>query len=147
MEIYAPIADRLGISKIKIELDDLSLKFLKPEVYYDLVEKVDLRKDAREAFVQSIVDEVKAHLDEAGIEATVGGRVKHFFSIYKKMLKQNKTLDQIYDLFAVRIMVDTVKDCYAALGVIHEMYKPIPGRFKTISLCRSRTCTSLCIQL
>ena len=130
MEIYAPIADRLGISKIKIELDDLSLKFLKPEVYYDLVEKVDLRKDAREAFVQSIVDEVKAHLDEAGIEATVGGRVKHFFSIYKKMLKQNKTLDQIYDLFAVRIMVDTVKDCYAALGVIHEMYKPIPGRFK-----------------
>ena len=128
--IIVKLADRLGISKIKIELDDLSLKFLKPEVYYDLVEKVDLRKDAREAFVQSIVDEVKAHLDEAGIEATVGGRVKHFFSIYKKMLKQNKTLDQIYDLFAVRIMVDTVKDCYAALGVIHEMYKPIPGRFK-----------------
>ena len=130
MEIYAPIADRLGISKIKIELDDLSLKFLKPEVYYDLVEKVDLRKDAREAFVQSIVDEVKAHLDEAGIEATVGGRVKHFFSIYKKMKNQHKTLDQIYDLFAVRIIVETVKDCYAALGVIHEMYKPIPGRFK-----------------
>ena len=124
MEIYAPIADRLGISKIKIELDDLSLRFLKPEVYFDL------RKDAREAFVQSIVDEVKEHMKEAGIEATVGGRVKHFFSIYKKMLKQNKTLDQIYDLFAVRIMVDTVKDCYAALGVIHEMYKPIPGRFK-----------------
>ena len=130
MEIYAPIADRLGISKIKIELDDLSLKFLKPEVYYDLVEKVDLRKDAREAFVQSIVDEVKAHLDEAGIEATVGGRVKHFFSIYKKMVNQNKTLDQVYDLFAVRIIVDSVKDCYAALGVIHEMYTPIPGRFK-----------------
>ena len=130
MEIYAPIADRLGISKIKIELDDLSLKFLKPEVYYDLVEKVDLRKDAREAFVQSIVDEVKAHLDEAGIEASVGGRVKHFFSIYKKMVNQNKTLDQIYDLFAVRIIVDTVKDCYAALGVIHEMYTPVPGRFK-----------------
>ena len=130
MEIYAPIADRLGISKIKIELDDLSLKFLKPEVYYDLVEKVDLRKDAREAFVQSIVDEVKAHLDEAGIEATVGGRVKHFFSIYKKMKNQDKTLDQIYDLFAIRIIVDSVKDCYAALGVIHEMYKPIPGRFK-----------------
>ena len=130
MEIYAPIADRLGISKIKIELDDLSLKFLKPEVYYDLVEKVHLKKDAREAFVQSIVDEVKRHMEEAGIQATVGGRVKHFFSIYKKMVKQNKTLDQIYDLFAVRIMVETVKDCYAALGVIHEMYKPIPGRFK-----------------
>ncbi|MFR3131704.1 MAG: RelA/SpoT family protein [Lachnospiraceae bacterium] len=130
LEIYAPIADRLGISKIKIELDDLSLKFLHPEVYYDLVEKVDLRKDAREAFVQSIVDEVREHMKEAGIDATVGGRVKHFFSIYKKMVKQNKTLDQIYDLFAVRIMVETVKDCYAALGVIHEMYKPIPGRFK-----------------
>ena len=130
LEIYAPIADRLGISKIKIELDDLSLKFLMPEVYYDLVEKVDLRKDAREAFVQSIVDEVKKHMEATGIKASVGGRVKHFFSIYKKMVKQNKTLDQIYDLFAVRIMVDTVKDCYAALGVIHEMYIPIPGRFK-----------------
>lgn len=130
LEIYAPIADRLGISKIKIELDDLSLKFLKPEVYYDLVEKVNLRKDSRDAFVQEIVEEVKNHMAEAGIEATVGGRAKHFFSIYKKMVKQNKTLDQIYDLFAVRIMVETVKDCYAALGVIHEMYKPIPGRFK-----------------
>ena len=130
MEIYAPIADRLGISKIKIELDDLSLKFLQPDVYYDLVEKVALRKDTREAFVQEIVDEVKSHMEDAGIEATVGGRVKHFFSIYKKMVNQNKTLDQIYDLFAVRIMVETVKDCYAALGVIHEMYKPIPGRFK-----------------
>jgi len=130
MEIYAPIADRLGISKIKIELDDLSLKFLQPDVYYDLVEKVALRKDTREAFVQEIVDEVKSHMEDAGIESTVGGRVKHFFSIYKKMVNQNKTLDQIYDLFAVRIMVETVKDCYAALGVIHEMYKPIPGRFK-----------------
>ncbi len=130
MEIYAPIADRLGISKIKVELDDLSLKYLKPEVYYDLVEKVSLRKDAREAFVQEIVDEVKQHMKDAGIEAAIGGRVKHFFSIYKKMVNQNKTLDQIYDLFAVRIMVETVKDCYAALGVIHEMYKPIPGRFK-----------------
>lgn len=88
---------------------------------------MDLRKDARETFVQEIVDEVKSHMKEAGVEATVGGRVKHFFSIYKKMVNQNKTLDQIYDLFAVRIMVETVKDCYAALGVIHEMYKPIPG--------------------
>ena len=130
LEIYAPIADRLGISKIKIELDDLSLKFLKPEVYYDLVEKVNLRKESRDSFVQEIVEEVKNHMEEAGIEAAVGGRAKHFFSIYKKMVKQNKTLDQIYDLFAVRIMVETVKDCYAALGVIHEMYKPIPGRFK-----------------
>ena len=130
MEIYAPIADRLGISRIKTELDDLSLKYLEPDVYYDLAEKISLRKDSREAFVKSIVDEVKSHMDDAGIECKVDGRVKHFFSIYKKMVKQNKTLDQIYDLFAVRIIVDTVKDCYGALGVIHEMYKPIPGRFK-----------------
>ncbi|MDO4338163.1 MAG: bifunctional (p)ppGpp synthetase/guanosine-3',5'-bis(diphosphate) 3'-pyrophosphohydrolase [Eubacteriales bacterium] len=130
MDIYAPIAQRLGISKIKVELDDLSLKYLKPDVYYDLVEKVALRKSAREAFVGSIVAEVKKHMSDAGIKAQVDGRVKHFFSIYKKMVNQDKTIDQIYDLFAVRILVDTVKDCYAALGVIHEMYKPIPGRFK-----------------
>ena len=130
MDIYAPIAMRLGISKIKVELDDLSLKYLKPDVYYDLVEKVALRKSVREEFVGKIVQQVKKHMDDAGIKAQVDGRVKHFFSIYKKMVNQNKTIDQIYDLFAVRILVDTVKDCYAALGVIHEMYKPIPGRFK-----------------
>ena len=130
MDIYAPIAMRLGISKIKVELDDLSLKYLKPDVYYDLVDKIALRKSAREEFVNRIVEAVKDHLRIAGIEAQVAGRVKHFFSIYKKMVNQDKTLDKIYDLFAVRILVDTVKDCYAALGVIHEMYKPIPGRFK-----------------
>ena len=130
MDIYAPIAMRLGISKIKVELDDLSLKYLKPDVYYDLVHKVALRKSEREQFVGAIVKEVKKHMDDANIKAQVDGRVKHFFSIYKKMVNQDKTSDQIYDLFAVRILVDTVKDCYAALGVIHEMYKPIPGRFK-----------------
>lgn len=130
MDIYAPIAQRLGISKIKVELDDLSLKYLQPDVYYDLVEKIALRKTEREKFVQAIVDDVKKHIDEAGIKAQVDGRVKHFFSIYKKMVNQDKTIDQIYDLFAVRIIVDSVKDCYGALGVIHEMYTPIPGRFK-----------------
>lgn len=130
MDIYAPIAQRLGISKIKIELDDLSLKYLKPDVYYDLVEKVALRKSVREQFVNGIVQQVKKHMEDGGIQAQVDGRVKHFFSIYKKMVNQDKTIDQIYDLFAVRILVDTVKDCYAALGVIHEMYTPIPGRFK-----------------
>lgn len=130
MDIYAPIAQRLGISKVKIELDDLSLKYLKPDVYYDLVEKINLRKSEREAFVQGIVDEVKQHMEDAKIDAEVNGRVKHFFSIYKKMVNQDKTLDQIYDLFAVRIIVESVKDCYAALGVIHELYTPIPGRFK-----------------
>ena len=103
MDIYAPIAQRLGISKIKVELDDLSLKYLKPDVYYDLVEKVALRKSVREEFVGNIVKTVKQHMVEAGIKAQVDGRVKHFFSIYKKMVNQNKTIDQIYDLFAVRI--------------------------------------------
>lgn len=130
MDIYAPIAHRLGISKIKVELDDLSLKYLEPEVYHDLAEKISLSKEARKAFVNNIVEEVRQHMADAEIKSTVDGRAKHFFSIYKKMVKQDKTLDQIYDVFAVRIIVDSVKDCYGALGVIHELYKPIPGRFK-----------------
>jgi GTP pyrophosphokinase len=130
MDIYAPIAQRLGISKIKIELDDLSLKYLEPEVYEDLKVKIAACREERETFVQEIAQEVAGHMKDAGIKAEVSGRAKHFFSIYKKMVNQHKTLEQIYDLFAVRIIVDSVKDCYAALGIIHEMYKPIPGRFK-----------------
>lgn len=130
MDIYAPIAQRLGISKIKTELDDLSLKYLKPEVFFDLVDQINARKTEREEFVQQIVKEVSFHMENAHIKADVNGRVKHFFSIYKKMVNQDKTVDQIYDLFAVRIIVDSVRDCYAALGVIHEMYTPVPGRFK-----------------
>ncbi|RZT00672.1 RelA/SpoT family protein [Cuneatibacter caecimuris] len=130
MEIYAPIASRLGISKIKTELDDFSLKYLYPEVYYDLVEKIAMKRPERTSFVKGIIAEVSEHMERAGIRAKVDGRVKHLFSIYKKMVNQSKTLDQIYDMFAVRIIVDSVKDCYAALGVIHEIYKPIPGRFK-----------------
>lgn len=130
LDIYSPIAQRLGISKIKVELDDLSLKYLEPEAYYDLVDKIAVRKSERERYIQAIVDEVSVHIKNAGIKAQIDGRIKHFFSIYKKMKNQNKTIDQIYDLFAVRIIVDSVRDCYAALGVIHEMYKPIPGRFK-----------------
>ncbi|MDD5847490.1 MAG: bifunctional (p)ppGpp synthetase/guanosine-3',5'-bis(diphosphate) 3'-pyrophosphohydrolase [Lachnospiraceae bacterium] len=130
LDIYSPIAQRLGISRIKVELDDLSLKYLKPEVYYDLVEKVGERKREREQYVAEIAEQVRAKMAESGIDAKVDGRVKHFFSIYKKMVNQGKTLDQIYDLFAVRIIVNTVKDCYAALGIIHEMYTPMPGRFK-----------------
>ncbi len=129
-EIYCPLAQRLGISKIKIELDDLSLKYLEPEAYYDLVRQINQRKSVREEYIQGLVEEVSAHIKDAGIQAQIEGRAKHFFSIYKKMVNQDKTLDQIYDLFAIRIIVDSVKDCYAALGVIHEMYKPIPGRFK-----------------
>lgn len=130
MDIYAPIAQRLGISKVKIELDDLSLKYLKPEVYYDLVEKINLKRSERQQFIDQVVGDVRMHIEHAGIHAQIDGRIKHFFSIYKKMVNQDKTIDQIYDLFAVRIIVDTVRDCYAALGIIHEMYKPIPGRFK-----------------
>ncbi|MBO7387468.1 MAG: bifunctional (p)ppGpp synthetase/guanosine-3',5'-bis(diphosphate) 3'-pyrophosphohydrolase [Lachnospiraceae bacterium] len=130
LEIYAPLADRLGISRIKVELDDLSFKYLEPEAYYDLVDKIAIRKSEREKYIQDIVDEVSQHIKNANIDAKIDGRIKHFFSIYKKMKNQGKTIDQIYDLFAVRIIVDSVKDCYAALGVIHEMYKPIPGRFK-----------------
>ena len=130
IEIYSPLADRLGISRIKIELDDLALRYLEPEVYKDLEETIALTREARENFINEIKAEISSHMENAEIKCEVEGRVKHFFSIYKKMLNQHKTLDQIYDIFAVRIIVDTVKDCYAALGVIHEMYKPIPGRFK-----------------
>ena len=130
MDIYAPLAQRLGISKVKIELDDLSLKYLQPDVYYNLVEQISDKKSAREQFITDIVNQVRNHVDNSGIKARVDGRVKHFFSIYKKMVNQDKTLDQIYDLFAVRILVENVQDCYAALGAMHEMYKPIPGRFK-----------------
>ena len=130
MEIYAPLAQRLGISKVKIELDDLSLRYLEPEAYYDLVEKVSSRRQERDEYVQKLIDDVSKEIRRNGIEATVEGRAKHFFSIYRKMVNQHKTLDQIFDLFAVRIIVDSIKDCYAVLGVIHEMYTPVPGRFK-----------------
>ncbi|MBR0148051.1 MAG: bifunctional (p)ppGpp synthetase/guanosine-3',5'-bis(diphosphate) 3'-pyrophosphohydrolase, partial [Lachnospiraceae bacterium] len=127
LDIYSPIAQRLGISRIKVELDDLSLKYLKPDVYHDLKLQISQRREEREEFVALIVSEVSEKMEEADINASVSGRIKHFFSIYKKMVNQHKNLDQIYDLFAVRIIVNDVKDCYAALGIIHEMYKPIPG--------------------
>ena len=129
-EIYCPIAQRLGISRIKIELDDLSLKYLNPEAYYDLVEKVAVRKDTREEYINSLVEMVRTQVVEAGVEAEISGRAKHFFSIYKKMVNQDKTIDQIYDLFAIRVIVNSIKDCYAVLGIMHEKYIPLPGRFK-----------------
>lgn len=130
MDIYAPIADRLGISKVKVELDDLAFKYLKPDMYQELVDSLEQGKVKRHEFIAQIVDEVRSHIEAAGIKATIDGRAKHYFSIYKKMVTQNKKLEQIYDLFAVRIIVDTERDCYNALGVIHEIYKPIPGHFK-----------------
>ncbi len=130
MDIYAPIAQRLGISKIKVELDDLSLKYLEPDAYYKLVHEINEKKAERQKFVDDIVEEVRKNMEDANVKATVTGRAKHFFSIYKKIVNKEKSLDQIYDMFAVRIIVDTVKDCYTVLGVIHELYTPIPGRFK-----------------
>ncbi|HHW56369.1 MAG TPA: bifunctional (p)ppGpp synthetase/guanosine-3',5'-bis(diphosphate) 3'-pyrophosphohydrolase [Clostridia bacterium] len=130
LEIYAPIAHRLGISKIKWELEDLCLRYLHPDEYYDLVEKVAAKRKEREEFIQNIIATIKEKLNEMGIQAEVDGRPKHFYSIYKKMKTQNKTFDEIYDLLAVRIIVNTVKDCYAVLGIVHTLWKPIPGRFK-----------------
>ena len=130
LDIYAPLADRLGIFRVKMELDNLSLAYLEPEKYLKLVREIDEKAHDREAFIQSTVQNIIAHLKQAGIAAQVYGRIKHIFSIYKKMLVQNKTLDEIYDLFAVRVLVDTVQDCYAVLGLIHEIYTPMPGRFK-----------------
>ena len=130
MDIYAPIAQRLGISKIKVELDDLSLQYLHKEIFEDLKRQISLSEKDRTRFVNMIINSVSNSLEKADIHAEIYGRIKHFFSIYKKMVNQHKSVDEIYDLFAVRIVVDTVRDCYAALGVIHEMYKPIPTRFK-----------------
>lgn len=130
LNIYAPLAHRLGISKIKVELEDLSLRYLHEDAYYDLVEKIDRKREDREKYVEQIKQQLEEQLQLVGIEAEVEGRPKHFFSIYKKMVAQRKTIDQIYDLFAVRVIVNSVKDCYGVLGVIHELYKPIPGRFK-----------------
>lgn len=130
MDIYAPIAHRLGISKIKVELDDLSMSYLYPDVFKSLNDEVKSRLSSGEDFIKGIINEVCKYMKEADIECEVDGRVKHLFSVYKKMITQNKALDQIYDIYAIRIKADTVRDCYAALGIIHEKYKPIPGRFK-----------------
>ncbi|MBQ0059995.1 MAG: bifunctional (p)ppGpp synthetase/guanosine-3',5'-bis(diphosphate) 3'-pyrophosphohydrolase [Lachnospiraceae bacterium] len=130
MDIYAPLAARLGISKLKVELDDLAFRYLHPETYKNLADSLVNTRKQRDDFIGYIVEEVKKHIADAHIKAEIYGRVKHMFSIYKKMVNLDKPLEQIYDLFAVRIIVDTVQDCYACLGVIHEMYTPIPGRFK-----------------
>jgi len=132
LDIYAPIGQHLGISFIKKELDDLALKYLEPEAYNDLKQKIVMKKEERERFISEVISDIRDRINENETEviATIDGRIKHFFSIYKKMLNQDKTFDQVHDLFAIRIIVNTVKDCYVVLGILHDMYKPIPGRFK-----------------
>ena len=130
MEVYAPLANRLGISSIKWELEDLSLRFLEPEIYYDLVENVKQKRRERQNFISEAVRQIEEEFDDSEIHASISGRAKHFYSIYKKMMRDHKDIGEIYDLSAVRILVDTVKDCYAVLGIIHAKWKPIPGRFK-----------------
>jgi GTP pyrophosphokinase len=130
VEIYAPIANRLGIFKIKWELEDLSLRFLDPDGYYNLVEKVSMKRQEREKYINEVSEALKEKLDQMGIENEIYGRPKHFYSIYKKMVYKNKDFDQIFDLIAIRVIVDSVKDCYGVLGIVHTLWKPLPRRFK-----------------
>ena len=130
LDIYAPLAHRLGISKIKWELEDLSFRYLHEEEYYDLVKQVAEKRTEREIYIKKIIEDMYNKLEEAGIDSDIDGRPKHFFSIYKKMVNKNKSIEQIFDLTAIRVLVNTVKDCYEVLGIVHTIYKPIPGRFK-----------------
>lgn len=130
LEVYAALAHRLGMSKIKMELEDLSLRYLDPVAYKEITESINLKRREREAYINDIMHTLEEKLEELGIHSHVMGRAKHFYSIYRKMFTQNKSIDELYDLFAVRVIVDSVKDCYAVLGLVHELYYPIPGRFK-----------------
>ena len=144
MDLYAPLANRLGMYSLKWELEDLSFKYLYPEEYREIVEGLDKKRDERLVFIEKIMDKIRIELKRQHIDAEVTGRAKHLYSIYRKMNRDNKTLDQIYDLFALRILVNSVKDCYAALGVVHELYNPMPGRFKDyISVPKSNMYQSL----
>ncbi|KNZ42167.1 RelA/SpoT family protein [Acetobacterium bakii] len=130
LDIYAPLANRLGISTIKWELEDLALKYLDPEGYYDLVQKIKTKKSAREAYIALVINILSKEIEKVGTNAEIYGRSKHFYSIYRKMKNQNRNFDEIYDLIAVRVIVDSLKDCYGVLGVVHSQWTPIPGRFK-----------------
>lgn len=130
LELYAPLANRLGVYSLKWELEDLAFKYLYPEDFREIVEGIDKKREERLKFIDAITEEIRVNLKKEKIVAEITGRAKHFYSIYRKMQRDNKTLDQIYDLFALRILVNSVKDCYAALGVVHELYTPMPGRFK-----------------
>ena len=129
-DLYAPLANRLGMYSLKWELEDLSFKYLNPDEYREIVDGIAKKREERLEFINQIVEQINVELKKQKIKAEITGRAKHLYSIYRKMQRDNKSLDQIYDLFALRILVDSVKDCYAALGVVHELYNPMPGRFK-----------------
>lgn len=130
MEIYAPLAHRIGISRFKWELEDLAFFYLEPDMYYEVARRLKQKRKEREDYVQDIIEQIKEGIDQIGIKGDIEGRPKNIYSIYKKMVKQNKDIDEIYDKIAIRILVDDVRDCYGVLGIIHTMWKPIPGRFK-----------------
>ncbi len=130
MELYAPLANRLGLYSLKWELEDLSFKYLQPEDYHEILEGINKKREERLGFIENIMEGIRKELKKQRVDAEVTGRAKHLYSIYRKMKRDNRTIDQIYDLFALRILVNSVKDCYAALGVVHELYSPMPGRFK-----------------
>ncbi|MDO5095746.1 MAG: bifunctional (p)ppGpp synthetase/guanosine-3',5'-bis(diphosphate) 3'-pyrophosphohydrolase [Peptostreptococcaceae bacterium] len=130
IEIYAPIANRLGISKVKLELEDIALRYIDPDSYYDLVDKIAQKKVERDEYINSVINQIHDKLEESQINADVTGRAKHFYSIYRKMKNQNKEFDEIFDLMAVRVLVDSVKDCYSVLGLVHSMWRPIISRMK-----------------
>lgn len=130
MDLYAPLANRLGIYSLKWELEDLSFKYLYPDEYHEIVKGLDKKRDERLAFIDNIMNDIRVELKNVRITAEVTGRAKHIYSIYRKMKRDNSTLDQIYDLFALRILVNSVRDCYAVLGIVHDLYNPMPGRFK-----------------
>ncbi|HHY92900.1 MAG TPA: bifunctional (p)ppGpp synthetase/guanosine-3',5'-bis(diphosphate) 3'-pyrophosphohydrolase, partial [Firmicutes bacterium] len=130
LEVYAPLAHRLGIFRVKWELEDTAFRYLEPEKYYELVEKVAKKRQERESFINEVIATLRGKLQEVEIKAEIQGRPKHFYSIYHKMTAQNKDFSEIYDLTAIRVIVDTIKDCYGVLGVVHTLWKPVPGRFK-----------------
>lgn len=130
LEVYAPLAHRLGMSKIKWELEDLALRYIDPIGYYEIVDKIAQKREERDQYIQDIIQILRERLESLQIRSHIEGRAKHFYSIYRKMFMQNKGIDELYDLFAVRVIVDTVADCYSVLGMVHELFKPIPGRFK-----------------
>ena len=130
LEIYSPLADRLGIIKLKWELEDLSLRYLEPEIYYDLVERISMKRQERLEYIDEVICDLRLEMDAVHLEYEIAGRPKHFYSIYRKMVNKHKDLDEIYDLIAIRVLVNTVQDCYIVLGLVHSLWKPVPGRIK-----------------